>query len=295
MMRDSLKTACAVTVFTLAAGLCWQSDATAQSWPNEPAGATLLTECSFSSTSCSGWETVFAGQIVSDASAPVSPSSVLQHSIGPGQNNGGGQITYYFNNHRDIYIGYWAKFSNPLIQPSNQLQKVSVTWATGPCALLWHLLHGNPSETGPFFNIVQLESCAGLSNSHLPGWGDAVGSWNLSPNLSNPQVTQGVWHRFELHLKNSTTSASRDGVVEFWMDGIKTHEYGVNGRTGINYPDNWSHFEFTPAWTDWLQYGITITNRQWFDHVRLSTGGGSGGPPKADTTPPASPVNLRAQ
>ena len=264
----------------------------AQSWPNEPAGSTLIGECNFNVTVCSGWVAPYGtGRSVTDATAPLSPSSVLEYSIGPGQDSGGGDVGHLVNNPGELYIGFWMKLSNPLIQPGNQLQKVFTVMSEGGQAndLLWMLIQAYPNPTGPFYPVFHLESPY-LNNSHLPGYGDP-GSWIVGQNnWPGVQITQNVWHRIEFYLKRSFSPTSRDGIARLWMDGQL-----ILNVTNMNWAGPLTRFHFTPAWTGWLQYDIQSTNRQWFDHVRISAPNGGSGASKGDTTPPVAPVNLRAQ
>lgn len=84
--------------------------AVAQSWPHEPSSANLLTECSFDVTTCPGWLAPSGtGKVVVDASAPWSADSVLEYSIGPGRNSGGGDVTFPLADLDDLYVGFGSK------------------------------------------------------------------------------------------------------------------------------------------------------------------------------------------
>src|SRR5690606_41092989 len=49
----------------------------AQTWPNEPSGSTLISDHNFTTCEANGW-TGNCNQITSDATAPLSPTSVMR-------------------------------------------------------------------------------------------------------------------------------------------------------------------------------------------------------------------------
>lgn len=244
--------------------------AQAQVWPNEPVGFTRVGECSFVVEVCSGWVAPFgSGNLASDPTAPLSPPSVLEYSIGPGQDSGGGDVGHLLSNPAEVYLGFWLWLSDPLIQPGNQLQKVFTVMSEGgptnTTDLFWMLIQAYPDPTGPFYPVYHLESTT-LDNSHLLGYGDP-GSWIVGQNnWPGVQITQNVWHRIEFYLKRSLSPTSRDGIAKLWMDGQL-----ILNVTNMNWAGPITRFHFTPAWTGWTIYNIQITNRQRFDHAVVST------------------------
>lgn len=289
MIRDSIKTACAMTAFALAASLCWQSDATAQSWPNEPSGSTLINDWNWSSCPGGGWQgATGCGSIVSDSTGPFSPSGVLQFQLNPGQNSGGGDPYLDFTPSNEIYVGFWWKPSNPFDGLPHFVNKVGFLWTdVNYGQLVWYMFgsqKGGPYQFGP-----QLEMPA-VSNSHLGnGYGDPVGSWNLFGNTGNGTIPLGQWNRIEIYAKNSTTPSSRDGILRWWMNGVLVGNY-----TTANLPCCWRSWQFTPAWDGSFTPIQTSSFSHRWDHIRISKPNGGGGAPKGDTTPPVAPVNLRA-
>lgn len=289
MMRDSIKTACAVTVFALAAGLCWQSDANAQSWPNEPGGSQLLTDWGFSNQSWpAGWGSDSPPQIVSDGTAPASASNVARQTFPSGFVGGVSPNNFYFPipGARELYAGYWWKASNPWQGHSSNGNKIHFFMGNNGSWNQVVEMYGPVS--GPWRYSIYFPNSS-VSNSHLsPSYGDAVGTRHIFPNISDPPVTLGAWHRIEHYAKMSTTPTSRDGILRWWVDGVL-----VGSFTDVNYPqETISEFQFSPTWGG---VGDTKTQTDYFqwDHVRISIPNGGGGSTKTDTTPPASPINLR--
>ncbi|GKS58874.1 hypothetical protein YTPLAS18_24010 [Nitrospira sp.] len=147
-------------------------------------------------------------------------------------------------------------------------------------------MYGPPFSTSR--NIAfQIEM--GVDNSHLGnGFGDVGGTWVLFGNKANPAIAMGQWHRIEVYNKTSSTNSSRDGILRWWVDGQLFGDY-----QNVNYNDRtFSHLQLTPSWDGSEQH--SNADEQRFDHIRISAPKGAGGTTKGDTTPPASPVNLRA-
>src|SRR5438105_840128 len=98
---------------------------------NEPAGMTVITHRPFNALNELGWQDEDRpggpyGSIVSDATAPQSPSSVLQIRLPAGYGEGGSPFSgdYTFpTNYRTIYVSYWAKFSDNWYGPSSAISK----------------------------------------------------------------------------------------------------------------------------------------------------------------------------
>ncbi|BCA54080.1 hypothetical protein W02_12200 [Nitrospira sp. KM1] len=274
--------------FLLAGGLVWNTDASGQAWPNEPPGSQLITDFSFSTTGGQGWSYNWWGQIVDDATAPGSPSKVMQYRRPLGSAGAGGDAWYDFPDSNEIYVGFWWKPSNPFQGWPHLQNKVAFLWGPpGQGQLVWYMF-GN-ERGGPYSFGVQLETP--WSNCHLgSGFGDCPGSYNLFPNRGGGTIALGQWHRIEIYAKASSSTSSRNGILRWWMDGVLLGDYST-----VNLASPWTWFQFTPAW-DSFDSTQTEEFSHRFDHARISKPNGSGSPaPASDAQPPASPTGLRVQ
>lgn len=278
----------------LAAGLMASSPSlvSAQSWPNEPTGSTLLTDWGFSSSSWpAGWGSAAPPQIVSDLSAPISPWAVARQTYPAGFVGGVSPSNYYFpipnGGTRELYSGFWWKASNPWQGHSSNGNKINnLITNNGEWSLVIEM-YG--PVNGPWSYTVYFPNST-ADNSHLsPSYGDVPGTRHIFPNVSNPSITLGQWHRIEQYTKLSSSLTSRDGVIKWWVDGVL-----VGNFTNVNFPQAViAEYQFSPTWGGTGDVKTQTDYFQW-DHVRLSLPNGNGGGTKSDTTPPSVPSGLRA-
>lgn len=279
----------------LAAGLMagTPSPAAAQACPNEPTGGTLLTDWGFNSQS---WPSGWGGgppQIVSDPSAPQSPSSVARQTFSTGMGGGVSPSNYYYTSipypTRELYTCYWWKASNPWQGHVSGTNKIHFFMGGGST---WNQvvdMHGPVNGPYKYYLYFPINGVS-VSNGHISSsYGDDPGSRVLVPNVTNPDATLGQWHRIEHYAKLSSSATSRDGILMWWVDGQL-----VGNFTNVNYPQEpIVEFQFSPTWGGTGDVKAQTDYFQW-DHVRLVTGGSVGGGTKSDTTPPSVPSGLRA-
>ena len=67
----------------------------------------------------------------------------------------------------------------------------------------------------------------------------------LEPNLATTPVVLGEEHQIEWYVRYSSNPSSRDGVVRWWLDGVKQGEY-----TDLQMPPDAGFTQFTirPVW-----------------------------------------------
>jgi hypothetical protein len=112
---------------------------------------------------------------------------------------------------------------------------------------------GNTS--GPLTPVIVLQD----TYSH----GTAV----LNPNLvSTARIIRGQWQRFEVILV-SNTSGSRDGSVDWYLDGVHIGSYAVQWQSGAA---PWERFHFDAVWGGTGGYNVPATMTLDWDHVYLS-------------------------
>jgi len=231
----------------------------AAGWPNEPAGFTLLTDAPFSSMTADGWRVVQRTTIngsgvavASDSTAPVSPPSVLQFTYGVGFPGGYTPAAVFYDpqaHTKDTYFAFWWKPSDPWQNNSpSDVNKIAFMF-TASGGDIFLMMFG----TGGTYTIrVEPE---------VPG--DVR---RLDPNITATPVTLGRWHRIEWHVRYNSAAALRDGVTEWWLDGVLQGRYvdlHLPADAGIQ------EYQLAPTWG-----GVGDVKREtdcyWYDHARIS-------------------------
>jgi hypothetical protein len=185
--------------------------------------------------------------VVSDPTAPVSPTNVLQfhYPVGFPGSIAPGTEYFPFAAQKEVYGGFYWKPSNPWQNHDGSNVNKIAFWQsqTG----------GNPSYM--------------LMHGPAPYWIDVVVIANhMEPNVNKTVITLGQWHRLEWHLKYATTGSSGDGLAEWWVDGVLQGRY-----TNVQTPNDagFIEYQFSPTWG-----GVSGTKTEddyyWYDHVKLS-------------------------
>ncbi|CAI4032533.1 hypothetical protein DNFV4_02963 [Nitrospira tepida] len=281
-------------MFALLLAMAIAPSAWAQSWPNEPAGSTVINDYNWNSCPGGGWQPAYGcGSIKSDSTAPHSPNSVLSFTYNPSIGGGGGDPYIQVNNLSEWYTGFWVWMDPNFVGTASQTNKI-VAFIQSDGSYFWleagaycDYCYGGPFK--PHWALSTRPNQPYLNNCHLPGYGDCPGTLSL-PSPTGTTITKGVWHRMEVYAKKSTSDTSRDGILRWWMDGVQQ-----GYLTNVNFGGALAMINFTPAWAPFKEEHWTHPSEWRFDHVRVSAPGGGGSAPKGDTTPPSSPVNLRAQ
>lgn len=236
-------------------------------WPNEPAGSTLITDFNFSATGGSGWvDNYNTATIVSDPSAPLSPNSVIDfyYPIGFVAGSAPDTIYYPLTTPTKLYYGYWWKVSNPWDGQISNINKI--TFQLGNSNALIQIMYG--SGSGPFKLMNSLEFPT-VNNGHLTAggsFGDSPGTWQLFGNVSAGTVSLGVWHQVEVIMIKSSGETSQNGTLKWWLDGTLIGNY-----TNVNYPSEFlGEFQFSPTWGG-VGSTKSTNDHYWFDHVHVST------------------------
>lgn len=272
IMKNLLSILSGITLLMVSAGYGY-------TFQHQPAGATQLVDFDFSTnqTNSSICDPVYAGggYIESDASAPISPPSILKHAWP--YNSGGNTpvITCPFGGKQDVYVCYSFKYSNPFLGQQNLCNKIAAIWVGG--SILWFEMFGQ-QQGGPYTHGQILSFYNTGGNQHLGnGFGDNGGTWKLFPNINNPVSTLGTWHVVEIYGKLSSTPFSKDGILRWWVDGVLHGDYNT-----VNYPaGGFEQVQFTPTWD---HANHPAVDYQWFDHLRVTTGGSASAIPVSIVT-----------
>ena len=226
-------------------------------WPDEPVGLTVLTDWAEDAVVGGGWGNAYPVSlakgyvsIVRDGTARWSPPNVLHFFYPIGFPTGVAPATVYYDMAatKELYAVFWWKASNPW-QDNAAGNKIAFMFAQSGDGQMFIMMNG---VGAPRHLVVTTE---------FPG-----DNRNLWPNVSNPDVTLGVWHRIEWSAKYSTTGSSRDGIVQWWLDGVRVGSY-----TDVQLPGDagFLDFQFSPTFGGTGPVK-TENDYYWVDHVHLS-------------------------
>ncbi|HKG93150.1 MAG TPA: Ig-like domain-containing protein [Gemmatimonadaceae bacterium] len=227
---------------------------------NEPAGLTLLTDNRWDALGTGGWQHAdrdSRSQITADATAPASPSNVLEMLYPQGYTGGGEPAIEEYDlgsGQQEVFFGAWVKFSPNWQGHTSGINKIANVMTNAGFGRTWIVLravgeqdtNGNLRD-GPFF--VDVAYCGQYGG--YPG-----------ANRSLTPFTTGVWHKIEWQVRTGT-----GGLVRWWVDGVLTGEY-----TNLN---------CMGSRLDWVEiaptFGGTGDTKQQndyirYDHVRISGG-----------------------
>ncbi|MEX5213785.1 MAG: hypothetical protein NW703_06435 [Nitrospiraceae bacterium] len=262
----------------------------AQTWPNEPSGSSTLVDCNFNNTTCGGMlaDAYNSGRVISDGTAPASPTSVLLQQTSSGTSlSGGAQLDYYPNGQRELFVGFWVKLNSGFVGSSNHDNKVIFPGAYWVILEFW----GPPGSNFKPVTHFQFNS-NGPNNCHLSGIiaGDCPWGGSGGVTFGNAcSIGRETWYRIEYYIKQSSYTNSRDGIVRWWVNG--TQCYNATNVNTLTSP--FDQVSLNHTWDG----GLSKSSGTWeyrFDHLKISAPNGGGGAPKGDTTPPVAPTSLRA-
>jgi uncharacterized protein YjdB len=221
-------------------------------WPHEPAGAAAVSDNPFSSLTASGWGIYYNTNgyvtIGTDASAPYSPSSVIQFlypvgftaGVSPGMEMAG------LGGQKRLYVGAWWKVSSPWQGNPTNVNKIQYVF-TNSMGSMFMAMYGPPG--GPYELRV------------FPQFSTSQDVW-LTPNVNNVPVTLGTWHQLEWAIDYSGAS----GHVSWWMDGTLIGDYA-----NVPFPsEGLAEYHLAPVWGG--TSGVkTETDYYWYDHIHISS------------------------
>jgi hypothetical protein len=230
-------------------------------WPNEPAGFTLVSDEAFNALTENGW-TGGQGQttngsglvLTTDPTAPLSPLYVLQCTYATGFQAGSAPCHEWYNPGSPVaetYVGFWWKPSNPWQSHPSGVNKIMFLF---------------PQTSGAGSMFTMMNDAGGGNYRIVVTTQFPSDNRNLLPNMTATPVTLGQWHRIEWYVKYSTTGSSHDGVVRWWLDGVLQGVY-----TDLQTPADAGFIEyiFSPTWGG-VGGTKTETDYYWFDHAHIS-------------------------
>lgn len=229
---------------------------------NEPGGMTMVDERPFDtldehiSPHVPGWDTDATLQIITDATAPKSPSNVIQvpfpaglvDTVSPVGHTG----VQWSGGQRTLYVCYYTKYSSNW-QGHPTFSKQLYCWI-------------NATRTPIFFGAKGSGASALSPQPVMQATVNYDGFY--APNLVPGAVfTRNQWDLVELILVGNTAGTA-DGSFDWYLNGVH-----IGSLTGIQWDAGacvWNIFELNPVWGG--NQGATVTNDMWlwWDHVYLS-------------------------
>lgn len=226
-------------------------------WPNEPSGYTVVSDYAFSDViptqahvqipgSGVWWTNGGNASRIVDATAPVSPSFVVEYSYPQGFAGGTAPANLYILDvgaTNGLYIAFYWKPSNPWDFHGSNINK-----------LIFQLL-GVPGG-GQVYLHMQNDATlrATLQLTSMP-------TQNLSNNVNNNPATLGQWHLVEWHMRKSPS------LFRWWLDGVLQGDY-----TSVVWPGNaFDELHLDPTWGGGGENKETNDYFR-YDHIRISRG-----------------------
>ena len=233
---------------------------------NEPSGMTVISDRPFNALNELGWTDAGSqGSIVSDATAPASPSSVLRMHMPAGFGEGGGPFSgnHTLPNNRTLYVRYSGKFSSNWQGSSSGVDKTFYVYtSTGVPSVYF-----NMSGSGVVAKVPQIAGQDIVRPGKPLVSGDQLNP-DWAPNLvPGVRVPLGSWHTIEFVLVGNTAGAS-DGSIDWWVNGVHVGSY-----TGIQFIAGaalWNVFHYTMLYSGNVATNPTSAQDVFFDHIYLS-------------------------
>jgi uncharacterized protein YjdB len=236
-------------------------------WSNEPSGAHVISDIPWNSLTPTGW-TPLGGSggklaISSDATAPVSPSNVLQFTYPTGFSGSGSApgSEYFtgFDSSKELFVAFDWKVSADWQQHTAGFSKLLYivhcsycNWTTQPGGRVAYVMMMQGPIGGPYHLMMNNE----ITNTN-----------QIQPNVGDGTVVPGRWYRVEISIKGESTSGANDGWIKVWIDGRPVAQY-------LNLPIPSRGFEQLTIDPVWGGVDPTIskthTDYMWFDHIHVS-------------------------
>ena len=231
---------------------------------------TRITESSFTTATEDGWIFEYNqtnAQIVQDATAPRSPSGVLQFTYPAGFAGGAGPNSleqgWSPRVYKTLYVASWMKLSSNFYGHCGpEITKTLHFWVGD----------GNTSGNKLYTNVrgcgtAPLSYWVNLQGVVAGGDVDGGSSAEFGPNLGQPAtLVRGRWHKLELVIKGNSAGA-RDGTIDWWLDGVHVGSY-----TGIQYVPGdatWDLMKWNPTWGG-LGGTVPADFTESMDHIYVS-------------------------
>jgi uncharacterized protein YjdB len=228
---------------------------------NEPAGMTPINDRPFNTkTEDPAWDPYGsdAFTIVTDATAPHSPSNVMRATYPAGYGPGGAPAftTLPHTAFAKIYISVAVKLSSNWVGNGSGVNKYGYEWVNTPHPSFFFGAHGVGS--GPLQPMAFTQDLLNLN-----------GGFFFTPNLvPTAQIIRGQWYTYEYFVQGNT-SGNADGKIDWYLDGV--HVGSASGIQWTSGATTFTTFQFYPIWGGGnTSPAITQTQTMDWDHVYIS-------------------------
>ena len=210
---------------------------------------TRITENDFNALNEDGWYFEYNqtnALLVQDATAPRSPTGVMQLTYPAGMAGGVGpnslERDWSTGTYRTLYVSSYMKVSSNFYGHCGpEITKTLHFWV-GDGSTSGNRLYTNVRGCGtdPLSAWVNLQGVVSGGNF------DNGTSAEFGPNLGPPAtIVRGQWHKYELVIKGNSAGQA-DGTLDWWLDGVHVGSY-----SGIQYVPGaatWSTVKWNPTW-----------------------------------------------
>jgi hypothetical protein len=210
-------------------------------------GSTPIFSDDFESGSMSKWnESNSTTQaVINDPTNAHSGTWFLRMTYGINGGDGGWLNKYLNPGFSQLYVRYYARFSNnfiggtklialrgaPLGQPTLGLGRAGICPNGRDSYTADLVTQFAGGDSYPTKMYVYWQDMWADSNGQC--WGRYGPTPSTMPYFTPmPEMTKGVWHKIELTAKENSSATAADGVIRFWIDGVKYGEW-----TGIRFGD----------------------------------------------------------
>lgn len=174
---------------------------------NEPASLTEVSNVDWSGLTPPLWgisSEAGTRSIVSDATSPISPPSIVQNQYLTGREGGNGGSTSWITGLGldEIYICQAVRWSANWQGHSTGTNKLCfVTGMTGGSSEVFISMNTQTEQN----RIILVNQATGLAR--------------IYPRIIEADIVYGDWVIIELYLKMNTDPALADGIAKMWVDG----------------------------------------------------------------------------
>jgi uncharacterized protein YjdB len=263
-------------------------------YPNQPSGLTRFAELNFNAlpgvagslgTLLGNYYTLVSPAshmaIISDPTAPQSPSSVLQVDFQVGTQPGSAAASGYREfggwdgagvlsntEYSEYYESTWFKIPTPDFETQEVGVKMLGYWGVGN--------NNQPSATGTgptqMYSIMRGSGTGTtiMSSWNLDMYTDGVSTRALPQNMNlSTKITAGSWHHFETYMKLNTVGQS-NGIWKWWLDGVLIGDYEDMQFISATQPSGFFGRSMDLVWGGQGGTAKTRTDYVWFDHMYMS-------------------------
>ena len=236
---------------------------------NEPAGYTKVTDHPFNTLTNSDqseaflWTDNLGMSIVTDATAPQSPSNVIQEQYPAGFSGGSASGSIEYDHIQDmvagatkLYLAMWYKLSANFQGQSTATNKLFLLWYANVPAIF---ISNEGVGAGTLTVTPRIQHNSLDARDNLP---QNVGS------AGDATCVRGQWNLLELVLLMNTPG-TKNGTWQQWLNGKMTHNYTDVGFAATGDPHVWQFIGLDPIWGG---LGDTVTNTMdiWWDELYCS-------------------------